>query len=454
MPWWRDLRDSGVLRQAHDCCVRFTTLCGPCSSITANHSGDYLKIITFLLTATAAIALGGPVAEIEEPGGALTLRQALALTLARSPELAVADSDIRIAEARVLQARLRPNPDIELTSENVDAKQMENTLLLGQLIELGGKWSARVREAHSGRDLASFDYEAKKREVFLKTAEHFVDLLAAQRRVAANEELVRIANDFAPSVVRRLEAGKASDLEKTRFDVAIASARIDLEQARRDVSTARNRLAAQWGSRKPHFDSAVGDLDKTPPTASLDVLANRLSANPRLLRFGAEVAHREAALAREKAAAVPDLTLRAGPRRLEETNDTTAVVSLSVPLPLWNRNQGNIRVAREQITRANAEQAAVAATLMTELSDAYQALSRALSAIQILRENVLPGAESALAATSEGYDAGRFSYLDVLDARRTIGAARIQYLQALTEYHKALHAIEALTAAPRPHNLP
>ena len=91
---------------------------------------------------------------------------------------------------------------------------------------------------------------------------------------------------------------------------------------------------------------------------------------------------------------------------------------------------------------------------MTELTDAYQTLSRARATIQILREEVLPGGESALTATTEGYETGRFSYIDVLDARRTISAARLQYLQAITDYHKALHAVEALTADPGPHNLP
>ncbi len=66
----------------------------------------------------------------------------------------------------------------------------------------------------------------------------------------------------------------------------------------------------------------------------------------------------------------------------------------------------------------------------------------------------MPGAESTLKATGEGYEAGRFSYLEILDARRTIGAARIQYLQAVSDYHKARHAVEALTADPKPHNLP
>jgi cobalt-zinc-cadmium efflux system outer membrane protein len=146
--------------------------------------------------------------------------------------------------------------------------------------------------------------------------------------------------------------------------------------------------------------------------------------------------------------------MRGGGRQINETNDTTAVIGFSLPLPLWNQNQGNIRAARERIEQANSEQAAAAAALMTELTQGYESLEQARAAIAILRENVLPGAEEALKATTEGYEAGRFSYLDVLEARRTSGAARIQYLQAVADYHKALHAIETLTADPRTHNLP
>jgi cobalt-zinc-cadmium efflux system outer membrane protein len=429
-----------------------------CVFISPTH---YLKRIFILLLAGAAFAHGGPATEVDEAPGGLTLRQALALALTRSPELASVNFDIRIAEARLLQAKLLPNPDAEFTSENIagsgsysSARRSENTLLLGQLIELGGKRRARVREAAFGRDLAGFDYETKKRAVLLKTAENFVDVLAGQRRVAIANDLVRLATDFVPAIRKRVEAGKASELEKTRFDVAIASARIDSEQAQHDLVAARQRLAANWSSTNPRFGSAIGDFDRLTEVASFETLASRLAANPQLARYGAEIAQREAALTREKASAIPDVTLRVGARQINETKDATAVIGLSVPLPLWNRNQGNIGAAREQVARAGAEQSAVAATLMTELTDAFQNLARARSAISILRENVLPGGERALKATNEGYEAGRFSYLDVLDARRTIGAARTQYLGAITDYHKARHAVEALTADPRPHNLP
>ncbi len=428
-----------------------------CVVSTCSVSRFFLKTTVILFLASAAIVCAGPSSLIEEPRGTLTLRQALALALTHNPELAAIDYDVRIADARLLQSKLRPNPEVEFTSENLvgsgsysDARRSENTLLLGQLLELGGKRRARMREARFGRELAGFDYETKKREVFLRTSRHFIDVLAGQRRVGLAEEIARLANDFLPAVEKRLAAGKASDLEKTRFDIASASARIELEQAKHELMAARQRLAAQWGATQPRFTSVVGNLEETRAIASLDALAGRLANNPRLARFGAEVAQREAALAREKAAAVPDVTLSAGARQLNETNDATAIVGFSVPLPFWNRNQGNVRAARAQIDRADAERAAVAATLMTELSDAYHDLARTRTAIDLLRAKVLPSAESALTATAEGYESGRFSYLDVLETRRTIGTARLQYLDALASYHKALHAVESLTAAPLP----
>jgi outer membrane protein, heavy metal efflux system len=420
------------------------------------------KIIPLLLLAAATVCHGGSESGgISETTGTLTLRQALALALTRSPELAAVGYDIRIAEARILQAKLLPNPELDLESEDIggsgsfaNARRSQTTLQLGQLIELGGKRRARIGEARLGRDLAAFDYETKKREVFVKTAGNFIDVLAGQRRVEVAEDLAKLASSYIPAVAKRVEAGKASDLEKTRFDVAIGSAQIELEQSKRDLLGARQRLASQWGSSRARFGSVGGDLDATPPVAPLQDLSRRLDTNPRLARFGTEIARREATLAREKAAAVPDVTLRAAGRRIAESDDTTAVLGFSVPLPLWNRNQGNIHAAREHVDRTGAEQAAVAASLMTELSDAHNNLIRARTTISILRESVLPGAESAVKASGEGYEAGRFSFLEVLDARRTLGAARIQYLDAIADYHKALHQVEALTAEPKPHNLP
>jgi multidrug efflux pump subunit AcrB len=126
-------------------------------------------------------------------GQRLILAQALARTLQSSPELSSYSWDIRAAEARILQAKLRPNPDLSIESENITGsgdfkdsdEALENTLQLSQLVELGGKRSARVQEAQSDRQLADWEYQIKRIEVLRETTTRFIEALAAQRKVSA-----------------------------------------------------------------------------------------------------------------------------------------------------------------------------------------------------------------------------------------------------------------------------
>lgn len=398
-----------------------------------------------------------------EPPGDLTLGQALALALRGSPELAMFDYDIRIAEAGILQAGLRPNPESNVLSENIGGSGNfsgtgagEQTLQLGQLLELAGKRRKRVAEARLGRRLAEFDYEVKKREVFLETHQAFVDVLAGQRAVVVNEEIVALTESILPDIKRRIEAGKTSTLEETRSNVSVATAKIGLEQARRDLLAARHRLAAQWGATKPRFSSALGNLEDTPPIAALDSLSNRLTENPRLARFGTELEQRQATLALQKAQAVPDVTFQGGVRQFAESNNSAFLVGASVPIPIFHRNQGNILAAREQIGKTEAEQAAVTAEIFAELAEAYQAVQAARAQIDLFRNTVLPESEKALKTTSEGFNAGRFSFLEFLDVQRSLVTARQQYIQALAAHQQATARVESLTNGPlhRTHHAP
>jgi cobalt-zinc-cadmium efflux system outer membrane protein len=383
----------------------------------------------------------------------LTLGQALALTLKRNPELAAFSWDVRSADARVLQARLWPNPEMNVQTEDIGGTKQssgvsasQTTLQLSQLIELGGKRKARVREAALTRELAKFDYETKRLDVLRKTVQAFVDVLSAQERVALAQENVRLAAALVPDVRRRVEAGKASAVEQTRIDVALASARIEMDQANRSLLSVRQHLAAQWGSSRPEFDRVTGDLAAIPPMPNASELD--LSRNPEIARWEPEKQKREATLRLQQAEAVPNLTLSAGPRYITDTHEITQVVGFTLPLPFWNRNQGAIADAQFQVAKADDEKRTAVARISTELSDAYETVARAADEVRVLNESVLPGAEKSVQAMEEGYQAGRFTYLDVTDARRTLTAARLQRLQALTDYHKAVADIEALTSRP------
>lgn len=389
------------------------------------------------------------------PEAVITLRGALALVLEQNPDLAAFSWDVRSAEAKILQARLRPSPELGIQTEDLGGNKQsrgltrsQTTLQLSQIIELGGKRRSRVRAATFGRELAALDYETKRLDVLRKTAQAFVDVLGAQRRVELTEENVNLAAGLLPDIQKRIEAGKASAVEQTRSDVAVASARIEADQARRALIVARQHLAAQWGSAEAHFLRVAGELDRVDTLPSFGRLVLSLTNNPAIARWTPETERREAAVRLQLAEAVPNLTLLGGPRYIAETDEVTNVIGFSLSLPFWNRNQGAILDARNQLAKAADERRSAVTRLSTELSDAHQTVQRTANEIRILKESVLPGAESAAQALQEGYQAGRYSYLEVNEARRTLTASRLQYLQALTDYHKAVADIEALTARP------
>jgi outer membrane protein, heavy metal efflux system len=392
----------------------------------------------------------------EPEGKPLTLARAVAMTLEKSPVLTSFSWDVRAAEARIIQAKLVPNPEISVEGEDFTradvrsaTESMQNTLELSQLIELGGKRDSRIREAQFDRETAEWDYQVKRLEVLKLTTLAFIDVLTAQRNVQLAEENVELTEGAVPVTHKRVEAGKASDVELLRTNTAAATARIHLTAVKRDLETARVNLAAQWGAKQATFPSVTGNLDQLRPIPSLQSLKAKLQQNPDLTRWRTERQKREATLNLARAEAKPDVTLRAGPRLLGASHaDVTLVAGFSIPLPLWNRNQGKIAEAEANVAKAADERAAAEAQAYAELNEGYQTLGRAAEEVQILRETVLPGAKSAVDQITDGYAAGRFSQLDVLDAQRTYNESQTQYVKALSDFQKAQAQIDALTAGP------
>lgn len=415
----------------------------------------FLSFCIFCATITATDAAAADVPA--SPRGTLTLADALSLALRQSPELAAYSWDVRAAEARVIQARLRPNPELSLEAEDVagtrefrGGEQAERTLQLSQLVELGGKRPARIAEAQAGRALAGWDYQVKRVEVLRETTQRFIDVLVAQRRVALARETVSLNQTAVPLTERRVEVGKASAVETTRANVSVALAEIAGEQARRELLAAKASLAAMWGeTRSARFEGVSGDLDRIGQAPAFSTLAARLGSNPQLARWTTEREKRAAALRLQQAQAVPDITVMGGPRVFGNAeNVSTGVLGVSLPLPLFNRNQGGIAEARALLSKTEPEARAAEARAFAELSAAYQTLQSAAAEAATLKDIVIPGAKQSVDLLTNGYEAGRFSQIEILLERRALFDARLQHLRALADYHKALAAVEALTAGP------
>ncbi|MHC4200596.1 MAG: TolC family protein [Planctomycetota bacterium] len=373
----------------------------------------------------------------------------------RNPELAAAAWEVGAAGARTLQASLRPNPEFELeveefagTGETSGFDAATSTFALGQEIELGGKRQKRTEVAGLERRLAKWDYDAKRLEVLAETTVAFVEVLAAQEKLELAKETVAIAERTLGAVSERVKAGKVSPLEKMQAEVALSTSRVELERTRDELGAARETLPGKWGGAEPTFEKAKGDLGEVGEVPPLERLLELASASPEVARWGEELGLRKARVALQRANRTPDLGVRAGIQRLAESEDTAFMVGVSIPLPLFDRNQGGILEAERELAGAHQKRRAAEVRTRTKLRRAYRELRSARREAVSLRDKVLPAARRAFDAAHEGYQRGKFGYLDVLGAQKALFEVRQSAVEALASYRIALAGVEKLAGLP------
>lgn len=384
------------------------------------------------------------------PAAALTLKIALERAFDANPVLSAAQRELDAIEATIIQAQVRPNPEIAAYIEDTRKATRSTTLQLNQPIELGGKRSARIGAAERARDAAAAELAAKRAEVRAGVVVAFYDVLVAQERLRLAQASVELAQRASSAAARRVTAGKVSPVEETRARVAEAGVRVELAIATSELATARKQLVSTWGDLSTNFARAEGELTALPPLPDLAELNARLAASPNLLRARIEVERRLALTEVERSRRVPDLTVSLGARRNEELGLIQAILGVSIPIPVFNRNQGNLLEALHRTDKARDELSAAGIHLSNEMTLAYERLSSARQVAGMLQQEILPGAQSAYDAATKGFELGKFNFLDVLDAQRTSFQAQSQYLRALAEAHRSAAAIQLILGEASP----
>jgi cobalt-zinc-cadmium efflux system outer membrane protein len=383
-------------------------------------------------------------AEAATTQATLTLPAAIALALQRNPELKIAARDIEISAGLLNQAGVRPNPELSLQSEGLQKNNRTTTIVLNQALELSGKRPARIAAAERERDVANADLALRRTEVRALVVAAFFDALTAEQRLQLAEASQGLAQSVTDAAARRVLAGKVSPLEETRAKVAQAGASIELRQAASAMALARQRLTAIWGGSGPQWDRLAVPAEALMTYPSLPQLLSRLNTAPQMMRSRLEIVRQQSQVDVELSRRIPDLTVSVGSQRDEQARRTQAIIGLSVPLPLFNRNQGNVLSALRKTDKARDELAAVETRLASELEQAWLRLQATRDELAILRSTILPGAQSAFDAASQGFALGKFNFLDVLDAQRTLFQSKSHYLSALAESHRASVDIERL----------
>jgi len=389
-------------------------------------------------------ATPSPVSAMSDPGPVLSLQAAQALALEKNAGIAAAGNEVKAVEGALQQAGARPNPELAATMEDTRKSTRTTTYQLNQAIELGGKRGARIDAAERGRDAALLELAIKRSEIRGAVTTAYFGVLGAQERQRLAQDTLKLASTAAVMAGRRVTAGKISPVEETKARVVESSARLELNQASSELLTARKRLAALWGDNALRYATVEGRLDGLPALPEISDIVARVPNAPALRLAKIEVTRRQALARVETSKRVPDLTVSLGSKRDEEARRNMWVIGVSVPLPLFDTNQGNVREALHRTDKARDELQLAENRLDLEVAEAYERLRNAHQEATALQQDILPAAQSAYDAAGKGFELGKFSFLEVLDAQRTLFQARLQYLRTLSQGHGAAVEIDRL----------
>lgn len=398
-------------------------------------------------TSTSAASTGSRA--IVGSGPMLSLAEALARAIANSPRLSAARHEVAALQAAREQTGLWQNPQLELQQEGTRRPERETTVALSQLIELGGKRTARAAAAHSAVAVAQAQAEAAEAEVRSSVTAAWFQTLIAQERVQFARTTMASAKSTASATARLVAAGKVSPVDETRTRIAESQASIEVAQAEGEQRTAMAALAVLVGHRASESLPLGADL-RPPPEVSAEAVRARVARSAAYRHSVAESERLSQLAALQRAGRTPDLTVTVGTKRLEDPGRNLPVIGLSLPLPLFNRNRAAEHEAQRRADKARDEVAATALQLEVEALRHAGRLESARHEADVLEREILPAAQRNQDAAIRGFELGKFGSLEVLDAQRTYFQARMQHLRALAEAHGAAAELMRLLGPESP----
>ena len=396
----------------------------------------YIRILTMWILSIFIPLMQSAFATENDIVSNINLNEATALALQANPNISVVMRGREVESGQALQAQARPNPTLSAEIEDLRSRYRNSTLLISQQLETAGKRDKRMALADANLAVADADIVMVQAEISAKAYAAFYQVLAAQQAQTLAVELLEIATTSKGTSAKRVLAGKVSPVEETKAKVAEAGAKIELANANQQLAAAKKRLSSLWGKGAKFEESAnfsvVGELDNFNTLPALSELTIQLENSPRLKKANLAIMQKQAFSAIEKSKQTPDVTLSIGAKRNEELGGITqAIIGLSIPIPLFDKNQGGLQSAKAREVQSQDEKTALENQLATELADAYTRRQTQVEASNMYKNDILQGAQSAYEAARKGFEFGKFSFLEVLDAQRTLFQAETNYIQTL-----------------------
>ncbi|KAF0220109.1 MAG: cobalt-zinc-cadmium resistance protein [Geobacteraceae bacterium] len=391
-----------------------------------------------------------------------TLRQAVEFSLQNNGELKALREEKGVREAGKIKAGLYPNPVLEMdgTTGELSGSPSENSISIGisQEFLTMGKRVKRLRVAE--KEIESFDRQVDNSGRLIKeeVKTTFYDLLLAEKRVELAERSIALNNQLLEVAKQRLEAGDIPELEVNLAWVEVARSEGRKIEAERELYPARARLLALMGLPTAEAVNFSGSLDGKPFTKTLgDLKGLALAKRPDIRALEAEKAKNDAEIALAQAERIPNITAGLGYQR-ENTaidvaggeakdRDNLIGLKLSIPIPLFDRNQAGIREAQARKGSAESRYAFARLTAERQVEAAYARVTTAEKSLSIYAKNIIPQLEENLKLVQEAYRLGEVGILTVIEEQKKFFEVSDGYLTALHDRQSALVKLESVTAS-------
>jgi len=389
----------------------------------------------------------------------LTLDYAKQLAFDNNWDLLAARSDVDIATAQKILARQFPNPALSLSTAKINVddhpsstpggndlwrRSYDTIAAINQLFEIGGKRSSRQASAQAGFKAAAARLEDARRVLDQAVTKAYVAAVLA----GADAQILRASSASlrkeAGIAETRLKAGDISKADQSQIEIAADRLELDARTAETTAASARVAVEVLLGTNHPRGDWAPGDTLDT--LAGLPFLASEVTpgaARPDLLAAESTLAKAEADLKLQKAQRIPDPTIFAQYEHEPPDQPNTVGFGLSLPLPLWNRNQGGIRAAQAAQEQAAVQVAKLKAQIAADISIAQFAYGDASERWRRQREEIEPKSADIRKTVTFAYEKGGASLLDLLSAERNDNEIRLATAQAAADTATAVANLKA-----------
>ena len=373
------------------------------------------------------------------------------IALERNPELKAAGFEIDAARGRAVQAGLYPNPVVTVIGDELGDRtgpKGVNTLpLVTQEIVTANKlrWAKSVADKET--DL--FTLALARQRLFLLTTvrQGYFEVVAGQRRIEVLTELVGLATTSSENAKKLLKQGETAKPDTYQFEIDLERLLADKEAAERELAAAWTRLAASMGVPTLPFARLEGKLETAIPEYEFErARAYMIEVHPDVRFAQTAITRADLYVKYQQALRVPNITVGAGYLRQNQNQSNDYTLQLSIPVPLFNRNQGNIRAAQAGLWKSAVDLESVQNDLTKRLATAYGQYAASKARAERFRKVILPKAEESYRLTLAVFKGGQFEYLRVLQAQRVINEANLTYIQAQLDMWRAGSEIAGLLA--------